>query len=252
MLEAEAPKTTRFVILAAPRTGSNLLCTLLNSHPHILCHHEVFNPAGIFYAIEFRNGSLDLGSIEERDQAPLAFLERLWSMPLGNRCVGFKMTRGQNEQVLANVLRDPGVRKIVLKRRNRIKTYVSSLVAERSGQWEVYSDADLIEPRPKVELNLTDLRKNMAANEAYYGEIETALRSCGQDALAVSYEDLESTAEHARLLAYLGVENTSVPLVARSVKQNPTDLKRLVANYDEVLNELQGTELVAELLSSEN
>ena len=41
-----AASTTRFVILAAPRSGSNLLCTLLNSHPEILCHHEVFNPVG--------------------------------------------------------------------------------------------------------------------------------------------------------------------------------------------------------------
>ena len=39
-------RSTRFVILAAPRSGSNLLCTLLDSHPEILCHHEVFNPVG--------------------------------------------------------------------------------------------------------------------------------------------------------------------------------------------------------------
>ncbi len=31
---------------------------------------------------------------------PLAFLERIWSANLGHRCVGFKMTRGQNEVVL--------------------------------------------------------------------------------------------------------------------------------------------------------
>ena len=46
---------TRFVILAVPRTGSNLLCTLLNSHPEILCHHEVFNPQGIFTALTHRH-----------------------------------------------------------------------------------------------------------------------------------------------------------------------------------------------------
>jgi hypothetical protein len=92
----------------------------------------------------------------------------------------------------------------------------------------------------------------MAENEAYYAEIERTLRFSGQDALAVSYEDLGSRAEHSRLLAYLDIENSSVPLVARSVKQNPTDLRRLVANYDEVLNALGGTELVAELLSSQN
>jgi LPS sulfotransferase NodH len=97
---------TRFVILAAPRTGSNWLCSLLNSHPGILCHHEVFNPNGIFYALDFRDGAFDLGTIEERNRRPLEFLSRIWQHPLGTNCVGFKMTRGQDEHVLQAVLSD--------------------------------------------------------------------------------------------------------------------------------------------------
>jgi LPS sulfotransferase NodH len=245
-----AAETTRFVILAAPRSGSNLLCTLLNSHPEILCHHEVYNPGGIYYALEHRDGSLDLGTIENRDRAPLVFLNRLWSTNLGHRCVGFKMTRGQNEEVLRHVLFETAVRKIVLKRRNRIKTFVSSLIAERSGQWEVYSEADLVEPRPKVELNVSDLHRSVAENEAYYVGIDSVLQSSGQEALAVAYEDLGDPVEHLRLLATLGVSCRSGRLVARSIKQNPTDLRSLIANYDEVLDSLRGTEMAAELSSS--
>ena len=37
-----------------------MLCTLLGSHPEILCHHEVFNPSGIFYALYYRDGRIDL------------------------------------------------------------------------------------------------------------------------------------------------------------------------------------------------
>jgi len=247
-LESETP--TRFVILAAPRSGSNFLCSLLNSHPEILCHHEVYNPSGIYYALEQRNGSLDLGTIEERDHDPLAFLESLWFASLGHRCVGFKMTRGQNEQVLTKVLEDREVRKIVLHRGNRIKTYVSTLVALQSGQWEVYSEADLIEPEPKIELNVPDLRRHIAENDAYYARIDNAIRASGQSALNVTYEDLGGSDEHSRLLDYLGVGCRSVPLVALSIKQNPSDLRRLVANYDEVLKALQDSELVAELCSS--
>ncbi len=154
------------------------------------------------------------------------------------------MTRGQNEQVFESVLREPGVRKIVLKRRNRIKTYVSTLVAERSGQWEAYSEAELVEPRPKVELNIANLQQHIAENQAYYERIDNALQSSGQDAVAVVYEDLGDPLEHVRLLAALGVLCRSVPLVARSVKQNPTDLRRLVSNFDEVLVKLQGTDMV--------
>ena len=42
-----------------------MLCTLLGSHEDVLCHHELFNPRGVFYALELRDGSFDLG----RDRA---------------------------------------------------------------------------------------------------------------------------------------------------------------------------------------
>ena len=45
---------TRFVILAAPRTGSNLLCTLLDAHSRILCHHEILNRAALEAARAWR------------------------------------------------------------------------------------------------------------------------------------------------------------------------------------------------------
>ncbi|MCA9265021.1 MAG: sulfotransferase, partial [Planctomycetales bacterium] len=67
----------RFVILAVPRTGSNLLCTLLNSHPEILCHHEVFNPQGIFLALTQRDRPHSLPSLDERNRDPLRFLDEV-------------------------------------------------------------------------------------------------------------------------------------------------------------------------------
>ena len=114
-MPGEAREHTRFVILAAPRSGSNLLCTLLNSHQEILCHHEIFNPSGIFYVLDHRDGSLDLGTLEDRDRRPLEFLDRLWRHDLDFPCVGFKMTRGQDERVLEAVLADRQVCKVLLR-----------------------------------------------------------------------------------------------------------------------------------------
>src|SRR5262245_28095673 len=126
---------TRFVILAAPRTGSNLLCTLLNSHDDILCHHELFNPAGSFYARELRDTDFSIGTLEGRERDPLTCLDRTWESPLGHSHVGFKMTHRQNPLVFEQVLNDPGVKKIILRRVNRIKTFVSYAIAEKLGQW---------------------------------------------------------------------------------------------------------------------
>ena len=32
----------KFVIICDSRTGSNLLCGMLNQHPHVACHYEAF------------------------------------------------------------------------------------------------------------------------------------------------------------------------------------------------------------------
>src|SRR5207237_10395049 len=125
----------RFVILAVARTGSNMLCTLLGSHPHVLCHHELFNPKGVYYALDLRGSAFDLGGVEERDRDPLGFVDRVWAAHRSFTHVGFKMTPHQNQAVLDAMLHDPLVRKVVLRRENRVRTYVSRVIAETTGQW---------------------------------------------------------------------------------------------------------------------
>ncbi len=223
----------KFVILAVPRTGSNLLCTLLNSHPEILCHHEVFNPDGIFTAVTHRDRDLGLGTVCERDAAPLEFLEKVWATGQGYGCVGFKWTRRQNENVLAAVVQDAGIRKIVLRRRNRIKTYVSDKIAQQTQQWEVYSRDELQWPRPRIVADKEELLEHMAVNERFYRRLEDMLASHRQHGFSLCYEDLLDRAQQRRLLEFLQVQDLDCPLEAVSVKQNPTDLRDVIANYDD-------------------
>jgi hypothetical protein len=150
---------------------------------------------------------------------------------------------------LRRVLLDREVRKIVLRRRNRIKTYVSTLLAERSGQWEVYSDTELIAPGPRIDIDVEKLREHVRLNELYYGEINGLLGSTGQSSLVVEYENLASPRQGSAILAFLGVGDRTRRLVPRSVKQNPADLSLLVSNYDELLGTLNGSELIDELRS---
>jgi hypothetical protein len=240
----------RFVILAAPRTGSNMLCTLLGSHPDVLCHHELFNPDGVFYALELRDGPFDLGGIKERDRDPLAFLERAWAADLGHSHVGFKMTHRQNEAVFDAVLHDADVRKIVLRRENRVRTFVSLRISEELGQWEVYREADLVSERPRVHVDVGALHESIAENESYYGDLERSLDALGQPFLRVSYERLLAGGERTRALEFLGLPE-AVPgdasLRARSIRQNPASLRELVTNYDELEAALAGTALSADL-----
>ena len=235
----------RFVILAAPRTGSNLLCTLLNSHPWILCHHEVFNPRGIFYAIDHRDGSIDLGTVTERDRAPVIFLERLWNETKGKRHVGFKMTSGQHADILNRVLGDDSVQKIILSRANRVRTYVSYQLATRTDQWEVYDERVLAREVPRLKIDARELKAHAESNAAFYAELEATLHSTGQSWLAVDYQGLLLRTTHERLLAYL--DAGPAPLLATSVRRNPWQLESLNEYFGELAAVLETSDYHAEL-----
>ena len=238
---------TRFVILAVPRTGSNLLCTLLNSHPQILCHHEVFNPQGVFAALDYHGRGLVVESLQQRDDDPLGFLERVWQTGSNEAGVGFKWTRGQNEEVLDSVVSNTDVKKIVLRRRNRIKTYVSDLIAQETRQWEVYSEGELALPRPRIHVDPAELSEHIAGNARFYDELSLELSRQNQPHLNVEYETLFERNTHSRLLEFLEIAAPHPKLAAASVKQNPTDLRETIANFDELAARLPDDELIAEL-----
>jgi LPS sulfotransferase NodH len=243
---------TRFVILAAPRTGSNLLCTLLNSHPEVLCHHELFNPNGIFYALEYRDGSMDLGSMESREQDPFGFLQRVWEHPQGASCIGFKMTRGQDAGIMQNLIDDSGVRKILLYRRNRLKTFISEQLARQTDRWEVYEKDELATVTPSLRVDVESFKAHCELNERYYRDIKDALQSARQTWLETAYEDILNADEHVRLLEFLGVGTTGAKLTQSSVKQSDKDLRTHIENFRELELALEGSEYLAELYDYEN
>lgn len=241
----------RFVILAAPRTGSNWLCTILDSHPEILCHHEIFNPEAIHYSLSCRSGELDLGSVEERDRKPEEVLRRIWQESFGHRVVGFKLCKGQNPTVFRRVLADRGVKKILIERKNRIKTLVSEKVAELTGEWESYPGMVIGKRKLKVEVDLAGLREHIAVTQRYYDGLREMLEDSRQEWLELTYESLPYDDERRRALEFLAVSPRVRDLTGATRKQNPRDLRDLIANFDELASRLRGTDLEQELLSRE-
>lgn len=241
----------RFAILAAPRTGSNLLCTLLNSHPQVLCHHEVFNPQGVFTALGYQGDRLQVDSLEQRDDQPIEFLGRIWRTAESESAVGFKWTRGQDQLVLNQVLSDVQVKKIVLRRRNRIKTYVSERIAQQTQQWEVYSRDDLIVPRPRIQIDVHDLLAHIELNETFYDRIMQRLTERQSPHLELEYETLFERDVQIRTFRFLEVPFPDRTPTAHSVKQNPNDLRDTIENFDQLADQLAAYGLLSELLDRE-
>jgi LPS sulfotransferase NodH len=239
---------TRFVILNAARTGSNYLSALLDSHPEILCHHEIFNPHVVGVARHLQVSGFQLGTIEERERDPLAFLDRVWQTPLGRRAIGFKLCWRQHEIAYRAVLADTSVRKVVLKRRNRVRTFVSLLRARQTGEWVVY-DGDALSPqRPRIRVEPSELFDNIAFNDAYYDEIATTLAATGQESHTLFYESLTDDDALARLLAFLDVGERDPAILRGGTRKLINDpLPEVVANFEELHAALAGSPLEAEL-----
>lgn len=239
---------TRFVILSAPRTGSNYLCSLLDSHPQILCHHELFNVDGIRYALSQRDAEFELGTMAERDADPVGFVHRAWGRHRGARAVGFKLARRHPEFVFRDVLADPGVRKIVLRRRNRLKTFVSELIARKEQRWTHYGARPSELPSLAVEVDVEDLRAFADQQDAFYRRITQTLQARGQGWIEVAYEELFLPETLARVLAALGFDAQDLAgLRGMTPKRNSDDLRATVANYDELARALAGSEFADEL-----
>lgn len=241
---------TRFVILNAPRTGSNYLCTVLNSHPEILCHHEIFNPHVVGVARHLQLSGFVLGTMDERERDPEEFLQRVWRHPMGRQCIGFKLCWRQHPAALRAVLSDTGVRKIVLKRRNQIKSFVSLELARQTGEWVVYDDAPPPGPRPRIRIDLASMRETIDFNRRYYEEIETTLAATGQGHLELFYEQLFSPDSLSSALRFLGVAADATALSGQCWKLAPPSLAEVVANFDELSLALRGTALERDLYAS--
>jgi len=241
----------RFVILNAPRTGSNYLCTLLDSHPEILCHHEIFNPHVVGVARHLQKAGFQMGTIEERERDPIEFLGRVWRRNEGRRSVGFKLCWKQNGPVFDAVLADPRIRKIVLKRRNRIKSFVSLLLARQTGEWVIYNDEATPGARPKVQVDEAELQRHIAFNDAYYAEIEAAIQQRGHLGHVLYYEDLFSETSLRATLKFLDVAEPDPALLAgQTWKLSSTSLRDLVVSFDSLESSLRGTPLEEELYSA--
>jgi LPS sulfotransferase NodH len=238
---------TKFVILSIPRSGSNYLCGTLNSHPEILCHHEIFHEKAIYYALDRRNGELDLGTVETRDLNPKQFIDRLWQHNFQAAAVGFKLLSGQNPKAFDLVLKDKSIKKILLMRQNKIRTYVSLAIAKQTGIYSQLRDRERKnEVQSSVEIDIDSLRDHLKKTDDYYQRLIDRMEVSKQSFLKVIYEDIfseRSEETQKSILEFIGVSPKPEYLQVTHLKQNSKPLYELISNYEEIKSQLLGTEL---------
>lgn len=215
-----------FAIIAAMRTGSNLLEKTLEALGDTDCHGEAFNPAFISHP---RAGNVLGCDLQARDADPLGFLERMIA-GCPDRIAGFRIFRDHNERVLDFVLSDPRCTKIVLTR-DPLESWVSLQIAQKTGQWM------LRDPRrrrtAKIRFDGNDFDRFAACQRESLEWVEDRLAWYGKTAIRLDYRDLTDRTRLQEAARAIGSGGT-VPRDPPILRQNPERFCQKVENYAEM------------------
>lgn len=213
----------KLVILGRQRTGSSLLMRLLHAHPKIDMQSEVFR------LLEGKS------------------CQSVWEDTFGKklpwiRYAGFKLFYNHpddsTDREVWNILAaDSAVKIVHIKRKNILRTYVSKLVAVKTGAWNSgQEDHQKNSSDKKVLVDLDHCLKALRTIKRLEEEYDH-LKYPQHDYIELFYEDLvENTDEELdRLFAFLALESQQIEKRKVNLKkQNPEKMKNLVINYEEL------------------
>ena len=224
-----------FVILAAMRTGSNLLQSNLNQFRDVLCLGELFNPAFVGVNMPGKSNRPFAGfaraDVERRDRDRMGFFDRLHAAVEG-KIFGFRMFAGQDDALLDIILRNSNCRKVVLKR-NALDSFISLQIANKSSKW-LSRNPDRVQEE-RVRFSMKRFLRYLEQNEGFYGYCEAVIRDTGQDCYPIQYEQLKDLQELNRLARFVGSRHSKKKIKERIFKQTLPGLAHKVVNYDAMM-----------------
>lgn len=225
----------RFIIVTIGRTGSTRIRKLLDSHPDVRCHGEVFGES--------------IGQLAQGDAAPLErlvaeraadpgeFLVRRALSAPEVRAVGVKILCNQlfdrHPGLLARLRVERDVRIIHLVRRDGIRRFVSEWCVGAGlvrHSYSVHESAPEVRP---IVIPIEAVRADLARVEAERARVVREFS--GHPFMELGYEDSleDNGAAMRRVQEFVGVVPATLSCDLRRVL--PEDPRALVANYDEIV-----------------
>ena len=232
------PPIRKFAILSSGRSGSNLLTALMKSHPEVMQHGEIFG--------EFQ---LESPLVRRRiNKAGVkAYLDRRLSRLTTERLTGVKILYGNlearygqvrgipgNEALLPDMIADPSIRFVHLRRKDKLALLISMRLAGELQNWTSGSYGD-----KTVEMPVDWVREQFEWLQSWEDRIA---REFPEDRLLqMTYEDLvaDSEGEMARLFDFLDLK--PAPVQSRMSRQNTRSKAEVVENFDELRAAFAGT-----------
>lgn len=224
-LKSNTPKQ-KFVIYGQGRTGSELLCKLLDLNPEIKCDTEI-----LFHHLFFPQ-LLIKGKLAACQQNTYGFKVKIYQL---------EDIQNQEPKQFLQQLLDDGWKIIYLKRENLLRHGLSLITARQRKKFHVPAgNTSVVKQKVKVDCDL--LLAQMNDREAYHQADEKVLADLAY--LTIVYEnDLLDEENHQatvnKICDYLDIN--SVAVKAPFAKLTPDNLADLIENYQEVIDFLSQT-----------
>lgn len=218
----------KVVILGRQRTGSSLLVWLLRSHPRV----EI--PGEVFRLLKGRS------------------CLQVWNQTFGRhlpwvRYVGFKIfyyhpEDSPDREVWDLIQQDPTIKVIHITRKNLLRTYISKLIAQKTGAWNSRQESAPMSKEDKqvtvdVAHCLAEMRDTLAWEESYGRKMFP-----NHPYMDLTFEELTGDLQGTinGIMGFLGLK--SIRVKSKLKRQNPEKLEDLISNYSELKAALSGTE----------
>ncbi len=209
-------KYTRFMILSSPRSGTHMLRTSLNGHPHIEAKSEIFNP-----------GFLKTEAYDENTPVQEIVSKHLFYQYDPNiRAVGFILHRsgaqfGNWPTLWTQLEKDKDLKIIMLNRHNLLRRYLSYCKMR---------DKNRSITACRRYFTVNELKQEFIRHEKEVAEFEQ--RFSGHEIIHVSYEELCSDyrATMYHLQHFLGVPVK--PISPLTEKNQSKDIDQEIGNFN--------------------
>lgn len=234
-----------FIIQGLPRTGTNLIRTILRQHPSIECYGEIFHKK---IGKGYTDHSNDKVSIEERDTLSIEELLNILKTRSKKNIFGFSAHSftglAGHQSGFDNFWSFiPSDTKIIRVRRNNLlRQFISLFLSHKSKKWVV---------EKRFNYDQSQIKKIIVTKQQLDNEYNFFINSLDtnvpvfKNTLNIVYENLINNIEYyiRIILEFLeqNISNFNIDWSNVTVKLTPTDLSDVIENYDELVSEINGT-----------
>lgn len=229
--------TNKFVIFTQGRTGSELLCDLINTHPDIHCDTEILRKIRVLFPLQYVYGRA----------------ARIQQNTYGFKVKPYQLTDDQkiDPHTFLTQLYNQQWKIIYLKRLNVLRQSLSMLIAiKRKNVWHLKSSQTV--DSKKVNIDPNKLIQEIERHLKYLNLEKDILTDLPH--LSLVYEaDLLNRENHQKTLDgifdYLGIDSVTVKTNFKKTIALP--LSNYIENYEEIVHRIHQTPY-AKFLADEN